>query len=73
MKRIVRLLIGVATAVIGICIFAASIYQITQGNWLWVIAAIGAGAIATAGVRVASGDRLRDVIEDLLFVLMRTN
>jgi hypothetical protein len=50
-----------------------AISKIVQGDWLWFLVAIAGGATATAGVRLLMGDRLRDVLKDLLFVLVRTH
>lgn len=73
MKTIIRIIIGVMLVLCGALIVAVSIYYTLQGQFLWLVVLLAAAALATAGVRLVMGDRLRDILEDLLFVFIRTN
>lgn len=73
MKKLFRLTISLVLVAVGVGVSIFSVVQLIRGNWIWLIILIAAGAVGTAGVRIAIGDRPRDIIRDLLFVLMRTH
>jgi hypothetical protein len=73
MKRIIAALIGVLVAALGAYALFVSMSQLLHGQWIWFVLVIASGAVILFGVRLARGDKLRDILDDLLFVLMRTN
>lgn len=73
MKKILKFTISLTLLLGGIIVSIFSVMQMIAGDWIWLIIFIAAGAVATAGFRIMVGGRLRDIIRDLLFVLMRTH
>ncbi len=73
MNKITRIIFGSILIVCGIGTVVFSGYQVLQGELLWFLVAIAGGVLAMGDVRIAAGDKLRDILEDLLFVLMRTH
>jgi hypothetical protein len=73
MKRVARTVVGVLAAVGGVGAASLGVYEVLRGQWIWfMVIAIG-GTLVLAGVRVATGAKVRDVVKDLLFVFMRTS
>lgn len=73
MKKIIRITIGTIITICGLAATAFIGSLISKGNLLWLPLAIAAGGLAVAGIRVGKGDRIRDILRDLLFVLVRAH
>jgi hypothetical protein len=73
MEKYLRIIIGGIIAATGLFIVGLCGYEVLQGQWLWIVIAIAAGAFVVAGIRVMLGDRLKDILKDLLFVFVRTH
>jgi len=73
MKRILRILIGALLILFGGVIFFVSGRLVIGGVWPWLLVVVLGGALAFAGYRIIAGDKLKDILEDLLFTIIRTN
>ncbi|HSE61192.1 MAG TPA: hypothetical protein VLA88_02770 [Candidatus Saccharimonadales bacterium] len=73
MKKTIQILSGTLIIASGLIATFISFSELLKGQWLWLILAIAAMAVAAAGWRILLGHRLKDILHDLLFVLIRTN
>lgn len=73
MKRLLKIVIACILSLGGVASSLFCLAQLLQGNWLWFLLFVASGAVALAGVRLLQGDRLRDIVEDLLFIFVRTH
>jgi hypothetical protein len=73
MKRIIAIIIGLVITAFGAYALFVSMSQLLQGQWIWFVLVIASGALILFGVRLTRGEKLRDILDDLLFVLIRTN
>jgi hypothetical protein len=73
MGKILRIVTGGVITAASLLIIGLCGYEVLQGQWLWIIIAIAGGAFGVAGIRIILGDRLMDILKDLLFVFVRTH
>lgn len=73
MKRAIVLLVGVIFITAGTDTQAISAYQLFHGQWVWFSIFVAGGSLALSGVRLIIKDKVRDIFEDLFFVLVRTH
>lgn len=73
MKKIVLRIVGAITASFGVYTMIFSGYQVYLGQWIWLPIALACGAIMMCGIRVIQGDKPKEILRDLLFVLVRTH
>lgn len=72
MKRISSIIIGLSFMCFGAIALLLSTDQTFAGNYIWIPVMIASGALILAGARIARGEKLKDIVHDLLFVLIRT-
>jgi hypothetical protein len=71
--RLFYIILGCLLTLIGVIIFGYSIYWLYKGQWIWFIILLAGGAIANAGIRFILGDKPKEIMRALLFVLIRTH
>jgi hypothetical protein len=70
MKKLLQTLLGYLLALVGIVLVAVSVQPLLRAQWLWLSVVLVAGIIGWTGVRIAQGESIKNVLKDVLEMIM---
>lgn len=69
-KKVLKIIIGYIVLLFGAWAVAVSSWQTLHGEWLWAVLVIVGAVLGWAGFRITRGDRVKQVLKDLVSMLM---